>query len=262
MNELTNQSSDSEIFCPEERMKELELRTQRRNIFLEELFKYRFPTKKELAYHKELLEEPQPSFSTLEPKIRKGDPWSLKFPCVIGTVYMGHAYIDLQSPVNIISQDLGNIIDSGLSEVVLGQPFAHTSKLTYDESLGLIRLYLMRRSLEILRKFHWMILGGRFNQLSHVTDIQEKDKNRSQNDKTEHENEKTVKLKSQSQISQVILQSLGNDCVAKHPWGPKVEFKRKSQDDLRAKIDAYSSLLSSHTRKPAKDLEASILSYK
>ncbi|GJS34028.1 hypothetical protein Tco_0532410 [Tanacetum coccineum] len=111
MNELTNQSSDSEIFCPEERMKELELRTQRRNNFLEELFKYRFPTKKELAYHKELLEEPQPSFSTLEPKIRKGDPW----------------------------KDLGSIINSGLSEVVLGQPFAHTSKLTYDESLGLIR---------------------------------------------------------------------------------------------------------------------------
>nr|GEV10903.1 MAK10-like protein [Tanacetum cinerariifolium] len=31
------------------------------------------------------------------------------------------------------------------------------------------RLYLMRRSLEVLRKFHWMILGGRFNQLSHVS---------------------------------------------------------------------------------------------
>ncbi|GJV62771.1 zinc finger, CCHC-type containing protein [Tanacetum coccineum] len=30
-------------------------------------------------------------------------------------------------------------------------------------------LYLMRRSLEILRKFHWMILGERFNQLSHVS---------------------------------------------------------------------------------------------
>ncbi|GJS20165.1 putative reverse transcriptase domain-containing protein [Tanacetum coccineum] len=28
------------------------------------------------------------------------------------------------------------------------------------------RLYLMRRSLEVLRKFHWMILGGRLNQLS------------------------------------------------------------------------------------------------
>ncbi|GJS25448.1 ribonuclease H-like domain-containing protein [Tanacetum coccineum] len=31
------------------------------------------------------------------------------------------------------------------------------------------RLYLMRRSLKILRKFHWMILGGRSNQLSHVS---------------------------------------------------------------------------------------------
>ncbi|GJW35936.1 hypothetical protein Tco_0058856 [Tanacetum coccineum] len=30
-------------------------------------------------------------------------------------------------------------------------------------------LYLMRRSLEILRKFHWTTLGGRFNQLSHVS---------------------------------------------------------------------------------------------
>ncbi|GJR90811.1 hypothetical protein Tco_0214822 [Tanacetum coccineum] len=169
---------------------------------------------KELAYHKELLGEPQPPFSTLEPKIRRGDPWSLKIPCVIGTVYTGHAYIDLQSPINIMSrayynkikekpfqarrnpyqpykfcnfvgraknmhifvgcfvyvvdfmilEDLGSIIDNGLSEVVLGKPFAQTSKLTYDESLGLIRLYLMRRSLEVLRKFHWMILGGRSNQ--------------------------------------------------------------------------------------------------
>ncbi|GKD71793.1 hypothetical protein Tco_1325883 [Tanacetum coccineum] len=31
------------------------------------------------------------------------------------------------------------------------------------------RLYLMRKSLEIIRKFHWMILGGRFNQLSYVS---------------------------------------------------------------------------------------------
>nr|GEY08233.1 hypothetical protein [Tanacetum cinerariifolium] len=30
------------------------------------------------------------------------------------------------------------------------------------------RLYLMRRSLKVLRKFHWMIPGGGFNQLSHV----------------------------------------------------------------------------------------------
>ncbi|GKB70004.1 hypothetical protein Tco_0931416, partial [Tanacetum coccineum] len=30
-------------------------------------------------------------------------------------------------------------------------------------------LYLMKRSLEVLRKFHWMIPGDRFNQLSHVS---------------------------------------------------------------------------------------------
>ncbi|GJS76578.1 retrovirus-related pol polyprotein from transposon TNT 1-94 [Tanacetum coccineum] len=40
-----------------------------------------------------------------------------------------------------------------------------------DEPIGDLdmieeKLYLMRRSLEVLRKFHWMILGGRFNQLS------------------------------------------------------------------------------------------------
>ncbi|GKC25774.1 hypothetical protein Tco_1027924, partial [Tanacetum coccineum] len=29
--------------------------------------------------------------------------------------------------------------------------------------------YLIRRSLEVLWKFHWIILGGRFNQLSHVS---------------------------------------------------------------------------------------------
>ncbi|GJX97200.1 hypothetical protein Tco_0352998, partial [Tanacetum coccineum] len=39
----------------------------------------------------------------------------------------------------MILEDLGNIIDGRLSEVVLGKPFVQASKLTYDESLGLIR---------------------------------------------------------------------------------------------------------------------------
>ncbi|GJT35293.1 putative reverse transcriptase domain-containing protein [Tanacetum coccineum] len=148
-----------------------------------------FPTEEELAYHKELLDEPHPPFSTLEHKIRRGDPWSLKIPCVIGAVYTGYTYIDLQSPVNIMSrayynkirnksfqarrnpcqpykicnfvgrarnvhafvrcfiyvmnfmilEDLGNAINGRLSEVVLRKPFVEASKLTYDESLGLIR---------------------------------------------------------------------------------------------------------------------------
>ncbi|GJV94184.1 hypothetical protein Tco_1541997 [Tanacetum coccineum] len=37
------------------------------------------------------------------------------------------------------------------------------------DNKGEVTLYLMRRSLEVLRKFHWMILRGRFNQLSHVS---------------------------------------------------------------------------------------------
>ncbi|GJR78226.1 zinc finger, CCHC-type containing protein [Tanacetum coccineum] len=36
---------------------------------------------------------------------------------------------------------------------------------------GEVTLYLMRRSLEVLRKFHWMILEGQFNQLSHVSSL-------------------------------------------------------------------------------------------
>ncbi|GJS61217.1 hypothetical protein Tco_0656001 [Tanacetum coccineum] len=41
--------------------------------------------------------------------------------------------------------------------------------LTGMDDEGEVTLYLMRRSLKVLRKFHWMILGGRFNQLSHVS---------------------------------------------------------------------------------------------
>ncbi|GJY71858.1 hypothetical protein Tco_0475561 [Tanacetum coccineum] len=40
--------------------------------------------------------------------------------------------------------------------------------VTEVDDEGEVTLYLMRRSLEVLRKFHLMIIGGRFNQLSHV----------------------------------------------------------------------------------------------
>ncbi|GJY80048.1 reverse transcriptase domain-containing protein [Tanacetum coccineum] len=40
--------------------------------------------------------------------------------------------------------------------------------ITLDDE-GEVTLYLMRRSLEVLRKFHWMILRGRFTQLLHVS---------------------------------------------------------------------------------------------
>ncbi|GJS12750.1 MAK10-like protein [Tanacetum coccineum] len=102
----------------------------------------------------------------------------------------------------MIVEDISSIKDPRLSQVVLGSPFIEISNMTYDLPEGVVRftngddkilgfykeclelgpeyvtgmkdeeevtLYLMRRSLEVLRKFHWMILEGRFNQLSHVS---------------------------------------------------------------------------------------------
>ncbi|GKA23996.1 hypothetical protein Tco_0710029 [Tanacetum coccineum] len=43
--------------------------------------------------------------------------------------------------------------------------------LTGMDDDGEVTLYLMRRSLEVPRKFYWMILGGGFNQLSHVSSL-------------------------------------------------------------------------------------------
>nr|GEW17047.1 protein kinase-like domain, concanavalin A-like lectin/glucanase domain protein [Tanacetum cinerariifolium] len=109
----------------------------------------------------------------------------------------------------MILEDTTSIIDHQLGEVVFRKPFARTIGLVYDQmshkmevfnhinfkdmntdsippfvlrsnddrrktyysdclTLG-PELYLMRRSLEVLRKFHGTILGGRFNQLSHVS---------------------------------------------------------------------------------------------
>ncbi|GJW77885.1 hypothetical protein Tco_0139567 [Tanacetum coccineum] len=99
----------------------------------------------------------------------------------------------------MIVEDISSIIDPRLSQVVLGKPFVDISNMTHDPPEGVVRftnrtdeiaykiphkieqynslsdlkkehtLYLTRRSLEFLRKFHWTILGGRFNRLSHVS---------------------------------------------------------------------------------------------
>ncbi|GJQ96232.1 retrovirus-related pol polyprotein from transposon TNT 1-94 [Tanacetum coccineum] len=60
--------------------------------------------------------------------------------------------------------------------LLVGRAFLATANVVIDYRMakievgeGITRLYLTRRSMEILRKFHWTILGGRFNQLSHVS---------------------------------------------------------------------------------------------
>ncbi|GJW41518.1 hypothetical protein Tco_0067363 [Tanacetum coccineum] len=124
--DLPNKTPSDEPFGAPDKVEERELRAKRKIDFEEEMFKDTFPTDEEISYHKRLLEGPHPPFSTLDPKIKRGDPWSLK------------------------SHDLGSVIDGRLNEVVLGKPFVQVSKLAYDESLGLIRSTLepSARSLE------------------------------------------------------------------------------------------------------------------
>ncbi|GJR02773.1 hypothetical protein Tco_0525757 [Tanacetum coccineum] len=65
----------------------------------------------------------------------------------------------------VVLDDIGEFILRDMAEVLMGKPFRRVTKLEYDYAKG---LYLMRRSLEVVRKFHWTILGGRFNQISLV----------------------------------------------------------------------------------------------
>ncbi|GJY97543.1 hypothetical protein Tco_0514453 [Tanacetum coccineum] len=141
-----------------EKIKELELRIKRNNDLDDVMLKDQFSTTEELAYHMEILDEPTTPLLDKKPKIKRGDPQNLKIPCVIGTVYTGHAYIDLESPANIISrayynkiqakgllldfmalENLSFVIEDRLSEVVFGKPFLMTSKLEYNLTNGRIR---------------------------------------------------------------------------------------------------------------------------
>ncbi|GJU80485.1 protein kinase-like domain, concanavalin A-like lectin/glucanase domain protein [Tanacetum coccineum] len=105
-----------------------------------------------------------------------------------------------------ILENIETNIDPSLSHVIFGQPFIEIACLAinrkhgeydYDRGCrkpsdledgfyrdtsmlgpeyvtgianeGEVTLYLIRRSLKVLRKFHYTIFGGRFNQLSHVS---------------------------------------------------------------------------------------------
>ncbi|GJS85780.1 hypothetical protein Tco_0752321 [Tanacetum coccineum] len=192
-----------------------------------------FPTRNELTYHRFLMSGSIPSIFLRNPIITEGCPYNLKIPCNIRHVHIEKAYIDLNSPLNIMTrimynwimrrklnprenanggisnftgrikgmhvfvgnftyvvdflivEDISSIIDPRTDKVAYKMPHKIEQydslsdlekehiKSVYlrneeDKRRG-VELYLMRRSLEVLRKFHWMILGGRFNQLSHVS---------------------------------------------------------------------------------------------
>ncbi|GJS99594.1 hypothetical protein Tco_0820764 [Tanacetum coccineum] len=69
-----------------------------------------FLTRSELAYHKYLMSGPIPSLFLRNPIIIEGCPSNLKIPCNIGHVHVEKAYIDLNSPLNVMTRILYNWI--------------------------------------------------------------------------------------------------------------------------------------------------------
>ncbi|GJX50741.1 hypothetical protein Tco_0277586 [Tanacetum coccineum] len=61
-----------------------------------------FPTMKELSHHGWLLKNPRPPW--VKAKIRAESLNNIKISCMIGHFFKRHAYIDLESPINIMSR--------------------------------------------------------------------------------------------------------------------------------------------------------------
>ncbi|GJS18207.1 zinc finger, CCHC-type containing protein [Tanacetum coccineum] len=59
-----------------------------------------FPTMKELTHHEKLLKNPRPPW--VKARIRAGRPNNIKISCMVGHFFKRHAYIDLESPINIM----------------------------------------------------------------------------------------------------------------------------------------------------------------
>ncbi|GKD02935.1 retrotransposon ORF1 [Tanacetum coccineum] len=69
-----------------------------------------FPTRDELTYHRYLMSGPIPSIFLRNPIITKGCPSNLKIPYNIGHVHIEKVYIDLNSPLNIMTRMMYNWI--------------------------------------------------------------------------------------------------------------------------------------------------------
>nr|GEV73382.1 retrotransposon Orf1 [Tanacetum cinerariifolium] len=69
-----------------------------------------FSTRSELAYHKYLMCGLIPSIFLRNPIIMEGCPSNLKIPCNIGHVHVDKVYIDLNSPLNIMTRMMYNWI--------------------------------------------------------------------------------------------------------------------------------------------------------
>nr|GEX64224.1 MAK10-like protein [Tanacetum cinerariifolium] len=64
----------------------------------------KFLTRSKLAYHKHIICASISSLFLRNPIIVGGSPSNLRIPCNIGHVHVGKAYIDLNSPINIMTR--------------------------------------------------------------------------------------------------------------------------------------------------------------
>ncbi|GJZ45466.1 protein kinase-like domain, concanavalin A-like lectin/glucanase domain protein [Tanacetum coccineum] len=72
-----------------------------------------FPTLEELEYHEWLLKYPKPSW--VKAKIRTKNLKNIKISCKIGHFLKRQAYVDLESPINVMSkQHYNKIMNKGL----------------------------------------------------------------------------------------------------------------------------------------------------
>nr|GEU68028.1 reverse transcriptase domain-containing protein [Tanacetum cinerariifolium] len=67
-----------------------------------------FPTMKELLHHEWLLKHPRPLW--VKAKVRAGSPNNINISCMISHIFKRHTYIDLESPINIMSRHQYNKI--------------------------------------------------------------------------------------------------------------------------------------------------------
>ena len=69
-----------------------------------------YPTKEEIAYYSNIINNPRPPFVKIDPKIKKGNPWKVKIPCMIGYKYIDQANIGCESPITMMSSSVYNDI--------------------------------------------------------------------------------------------------------------------------------------------------------
>ncbi|GJX30585.1 MAK10-like protein [Tanacetum coccineum] len=129
-----------------------------------------FPTRDELTYHMYLMSSLIPSIFLRNPIITEGCPYNLKIPCNIGHVHIEKAYIDLNSPLNIMTRMMYNWImrrkldprrntNGGISNFTRARSQHFRFTIRYSDTFGII--FKLSLKLEAVR---WTddpgVLGG------------------------------------------------------------------------------------------------------